>query len=183
MKGYDTPSPGPGAEDIELSHRMSAYGCKMEFSPDATVYDSAPDTLEQYVKQGYKFALLRVLTVAKSSWNALKNRHTPQLMKLRLLFAAIPPCIAVMDFAPRPAVPSSIFIAATFFIGTLPSPSRGCVQRPVVGDSFFSTTLLEGLCTAVGCVGGSASCIPQTGRVPCQVNSLNGTGIRFAFPA
>ena len=88
MTGYDTSFPVACAEDIELSYRMSARGWKMKFVPAAIVYHTHPDTLWRYLKKKYKFAFWRVLAVRKNPSKAVKDSHTPQLMKLQLLFAA-----------------------------------------------------------------------------------------------
>jgi glycosyltransferase involved in cell wall biosynthesis len=140
MNGYDTSFPVPCAEDIELSYRMSARGWKMEFVPHAIVYHTHPDTLARYLKKKYKFALWRVLAVRKNPSKALKDSHTPQLMKLQLLLAPALICTAVIDLAMRPAVPSSIFVAAMFLVSTLPFAVRAIAKDPVVG--FLSPALL-----------------------------------------
>jgi GT2 family glycosyltransferase len=133
MKGYDTSFPVPSAEDIELSYRMSACGWKMEFIPHAIVYHTHPDTLARYLKKKYKFALWRVLAVAKNPSKVFKDSHTPQLMKLQLLFAPALLCTGVMDLATRPAIPSSLFVAAIFFVSTLPFAFRAIAKDPVIG--------------------------------------------------
>jgi len=86
MAGYDTSFPLACAEDIELSYRMSARGWKMKFAPTALVYHTHPDTLSKYLKKKYKFAFWRILAVRKNRSKAVKDSHTPQLMKLQLLF-------------------------------------------------------------------------------------------------
>ena len=87
MTGYDTSFPVACAEDIELSYRMSARGWKMKFAPQAMVYHTHPDTLSKYLKKKYKFAFWRVLAVRKNPGKGIKDSHTPQIMKLQLLFA------------------------------------------------------------------------------------------------
>src|ERR1700678_1443240 len=86
MNGYDTSFPLACAEDVELSYRMSARGWKMKFAPRAMVYHTHPDTLSWYLKKKYKFAFWRVLAVRKNPGKAMKDSHTPQLMKVQLLF-------------------------------------------------------------------------------------------------
>ena len=87
MTGYDTSFPVACAEDIELSYRMSARGWKMKFVPAAIVYHTHPDTFARYLKKKYKFAFWRVLAVRKNPSKGVKDSHTPQIMKLQLLFA------------------------------------------------------------------------------------------------
>jgi GT2 family glycosyltransferase len=154
MKGYDTSFPVPCAEDIELSYRMSARGWKMKFIPHAIVYHTHPDTLARYLKKKYKFALWRVLAVRKNPSKALKDSHTPQLMKLQLAFAPSLLCTAVIDVAMRPAVPSSIFVAAMFFVSTLPFAVRAIIKDPAVGLLSPALLSLRACAQVVGLLAG-----------------------------
>jgi GT2 family glycosyltransferase len=133
MAGYDTSFPVACAEDIELSYRMSARGWKMKFAPAAIVCHTHPDTLTQYLKKKYKFAYWRVLAVRKNPSKAVKDSHTPQLMKLQLLFAPALLAAAVFDLAARPPVPSTLIVLATFLLSTLPFVLRAIGKDPVVG--------------------------------------------------
>ena len=132
MGGYDTSFPVACAEDIELSYRMSARGWKMKFAPAAIVYHTHPDTLSHYLKKKYKFAFWRVLAVRKNPGKGLKDSHTPQLMKLQLLFAPTLLFALTLDLALRPAVPLSALVPAAFLVSTLPFVLRALVKDPVV---------------------------------------------------
>ena len=133
MAGYDTSFPVACAEDIELSYRMSACGWKMMFAPTAIVYHTHPDTLSWYLKKKYKFAFWRVLAVRKNPSKAVKDSHTPQLMKLQLLFAPALLLAMAFDLAIRPAVPASVLVLAAFLVSTLPFAVRAIAKDPVVG--------------------------------------------------
>ncbi len=124
MTGYDTSFPVACAEDIELSYRMSARGWKMKFAPEAIVYHTHPDTLSRYLKKKYKFAFWRVLAVRKNPSKAVKDSHTPQLMKLQLLFAPALLLAVAFDLVVRPAVPASLLVLAAFLLSTLPFALR-----------------------------------------------------------
>ena len=102
MNGYDTSFPIACAEDIELSYRMSARGWKMKFAPDAIVYHTHPNTFSAYLRKKYKFAFWRVLAVRKNPSKAVKDSHTPQLMKLQLLFAPALLLALIFDFIVHP---------------------------------------------------------------------------------
>jgi cellulose synthase/poly-beta-1,6-N-acetylglucosamine synthase-like glycosyltransferase len=133
MTGYDTSFPVACAEDIELSYRMSARGWKMKFVPAAIVYHTHPDTLSRYLKKKYKFAFWRMLAVRKNPNKGLKDSHTPQLMKLQLLF---PPTLLIavaLDLTIRPSLPSSALVLAAFLVSTLPFTSRAMAKDPIVG--------------------------------------------------
>ncbi len=133
MSGYDTSFPVACAEDIELSYRMSARGWKMKFAPTAIVYHTHPDTLWRYLKKKYKFAFWRVLAVRKNPSKAVKDSHTPQLMKFQLLFAPALLLAAAFDLAVRPRVPVSVLVLAAFLVSTLPFAVRAIRKDPIVG--------------------------------------------------
>lgn len=124
VKGYDTAFPLACAEDIELSYRMSALGWKMTFAPAAIVYHTHPDTLSCYLKKKYKFAFWRVLALRKNPSKAVKDSHTPQLMKLQLLFAPALLLALALDLGFRPAVSVSGLVLFAFFVSTLPFALR-----------------------------------------------------------
>jgi len=133
MAGYDTSFPVACAEDVELSYRMSAEGWKMKFAPAAIVYHTHPDTLMQYLKKKYKFAYWRVLAVRKNPSKAVKDSHTPQLMKLQLLFAPALLAAAAFDLAARPVFPLSLLVLVAFLLSTLPFVLRAIGKDPIVG--------------------------------------------------
>jgi GT2 family glycosyltransferase len=133
MTGYDTSFPVACAEDVELSYRMSARGWLMKFAPAAIVYHTHPDSFWSYLKKKYKFAFWRVLAVRKNPSKGVKDSHTPQIMKLQLLFAPVLLLAVVFDLAVRPAVPLSAFVVAAFFLSTLPFALRAIAKDPIVG--------------------------------------------------
>jgi cellulose synthase/poly-beta-1,6-N-acetylglucosamine synthase-like glycosyltransferase len=162
MSGYDNSFPVACAEDIELSYRMSARGWKMKFVPSAIVYHTHPDTLSRYLKKKYKFAFWRMLALRKNPNKALKDSHTPQVMKLQLLFA--PALLAALgcDLVIRPKVPASLIMCAVFLVSTIPFTWRAIRKDPTVG--LFSPFLLAARAGAqlLGVVAGlnSARAVP-----------------------
>jgi GT2 family glycosyltransferase len=133
MTGYDTSFPVACAEDIELSYRMSARGWKMVFVPKAIVYHTHPATFSNYLKKKYKFAFWRMLAVRKNPSKGVKDSHTPQTMKLQLLFAPALLTAIVFDLAVRPRVPASAIVLGGFLLSTLPFALRAIKKDPVVG--------------------------------------------------
>ncbi len=133
INGYDTSFPVACAEDVELSYRMSARGWTMKFVPMAIVYHTHPDTLWRYLNKKYKFAFWRVLAVRKNPKKAMKDSHTPQLMKLQLLFAPMLLLAVFVDLVVRPKVSASLVVCAAFLVSTLPFVWRAVPKDPVVG--------------------------------------------------
>ena len=171
MSGYDTSFPVACAEDIELSYRMSARGWKMKFAPDAVVYHTHPDTLRQYLKKKYKFAFWRVLAVRKNPSKAVKDSHTPQLMKLQLLL--LPAIIAglIVDIIARPGVPVTGLVLAVFLGSTIPFCAGRGAERRRCWTNFSCDTGDAGVCADDGSSGGGDSRTPKTARLfSCQIS-------------
>jgi len=133
MTGYDTSFPVACAEDVELSYRMSARGWKMKFVPAAIVYHTHPGTFSSYLKKKYKFAFWRVLAVRKNPGKGVKDSHTPQIMKLQLLFAPALLLAVVFDLTLRPTVSGVLLVLAGFLLSTLPFALRAIKKDPIVG--------------------------------------------------
>jgi len=132
MGGYDTQFPVACAEDVELSYRMSARGWRMKFAPGAIVYHQHPDSLSRYMKKKFKFAFWRVLAVRKNPSKAVKDSHTPQLMKLQLLFGPAALAGVGLDIYFRPPVPISAIALGLFLISTIPFTLRNATRDPAV---------------------------------------------------
>ena len=133
MGGYDTEFPVACAEDIELSYRMSARGWKMRFVPKAIVYHQHPDSLVRYLKKKFKFAFWRVLAVRKNPRKAVKDSHTPQLMKFQLLFGPAVIAGLGLDVYFKPQIPVSVIAVGAFLISTIPFTLRIAARDPAVG--------------------------------------------------
>ena len=133
LGGFDSSFPVACAEDADFSYRMSARGWKMKFAPQAIVGHSHPNTLSQYLKKKYKFAFWRMMAVRKNPQKAVKDSHTPQLMKLQLLFLPALLLAISVDFIRPSAMHTSLFVLAAFFCSTLPFAMRALVKDPLVG--------------------------------------------------
>ena len=168
LAGYDTSFPVACAEDVELSYRMSAHGWKMKFAPKAIVYHTHPDTLARYLQKKFKFAFWRVLAVRKNPSKAVKDSHTPQLMKVQLLFAPALLAALAFDLAVRLPVPASVLVLAAFLLSTIPFALRAVAKDPVVG--LFSPALLAARSCAqvLGVTAGLIYARRRPARVPSK---------------
>lgn len=133
LKGYDMTFPLACAEDIELSYRMSERGWKMVFVPTAIVYHTHPDTLWRYLQKKYKFAYWRMLALRKNPKKTLKDSHTPQIMKLQLLFGPALLVGACCDLTLRTEIPTSLVVCVIFLVSTLPFMGRVIQKDVIVG--------------------------------------------------
>jgi cellulose synthase/poly-beta-1,6-N-acetylglucosamine synthase-like glycosyltransferase len=133
MDGYDTTFPVACAEDAELSYRISERGWKMKFVPDAVVYHTHPNSFAQYLKKKYKFAFWRVLALRKNPGKAVRDSHTPQIMKLQLLLAPMLAIAASIDLTAKPTVSAVAAIALLFLFTTIPFTLRAISKDWRVG--------------------------------------------------
>lgn len=140
MNGYDTSFPVACAEDAELSYRMSARGWKMKFVPSAVVYHTHPETLWVYLRKKYKFAFWRMLALRKNPSKTLKDSHTPQLMKLQLLFAPAMLLAISRDTFAGARSSSSALVLGAFIVSALPFACRAFRKDQAV--SILSPSLL-----------------------------------------
>jgi GT2 family glycosyltransferase len=168
MNGYDTSFPVACAEDIELSYRMSNAGWKMKFAPGAVVYHTHPDTLRAYLAKKYKFAFWRVMVVRKNPRKGIKDSHTPQLMKLQLLFAPALLADSLVDLATRPKFPVSILIVGLFLLSTLPFAIRAFTKDPVVGLLSPVLLALRACAQLVGVSGGLVHTLVSPTKIPSK---------------
>jgi GT2 family glycosyltransferase len=168
MNGYDTSFPLACAEDVELSYRMSARGWKMKFVADAIVYHTHPDKLWWYLKKKYKFAYWRVLAVRKNPGKAIKDSHTPQLMKIQLLFAPALLLATVLDFTVRTPMSASLVCVGLFLASTLPFALRAMRKAPAV--ALISPALLAARSCAqlLGVIGGLIYALRGTAKSPSK---------------
>ena len=105
----------------------------MRFAPDAIVYHQHPDSLPGYLRKKFKFAFWRVLAVRKNPRKAAKDSHTPQLMKLQLLFGPAFVVGLASDILFRPRIPLSATVLAAFLLTTVPFALRSGAKDPAVG--------------------------------------------------
>jgi cellulose synthase/poly-beta-1,6-N-acetylglucosamine synthase-like glycosyltransferase len=154
MGGYDTSFPVACAEDIELSYRMSARGWKMVFVPAAVVYHTHPDSLWAYLKKKYKFAFWRMLAVRKNPAKAVKDSHTPQIMKLQLLFLPLLVVSLWIDLVRHRSAYLPGFVIVAFLFSTIPFTFRAIQRDPVVGPLTPLILALRACAQLIGVVSG-----------------------------
>ncbi|HDS09526.1 MAG TPA: glycosyltransferase [Firmicutes bacterium] len=73
-------------EDIALSYYLSERGYKMVFTTKAVVYHIHPDTVKKYLSRKFKTAFWRILLYRKFPDRILRDTHTPQYLKIQIIF-------------------------------------------------------------------------------------------------
>jgi hypothetical protein len=143
----------------------------MVFTPLAAVYHRHPDNLKGYLSKKYKFAYWRMLAVRKNPDKLFKDSHTPQLMKLQVLF---PPAIigsgflAVID---RNFLYVAAFLASVFFLSTIPFQIKAFRKDAVVGILSAPLLFLRALFQFLGVAGGISYAYLERARADSGGNS------------
>jgi glycosyltransferase involved in cell wall biosynthesis len=84
--GYDTVFRTASVEDQELSFRLAESGCKMIFNPEARVYHRHVSSVRAYFRKKFKIAFWKVLVVKNHPRKIIRDSHTPQTLKLQIIF-------------------------------------------------------------------------------------------------
>jgi hypothetical protein len=105
----------------------------MVFVPTAAVYHQHADSLLRYLKKKFKFAFWRVLAVSKNPTKAVKDSHTPQLMKIQVLFVPLVVLAGFCDVFRRSVVPFSAIACLIFVLSTLPFSLRALRKDRLIG--------------------------------------------------
>lgn len=168
MNGYDTNFPVACAEDAELSYRMSARGWKMLFVPSAIVYHTHPDTLGAYLKKKYKFAFWRMLAVRKNPSKTMKDSHTPQLMKLQLLFSPAMLLAVAHDMLLHSGLPWSALVLGGFLVSTLPFAWRAFRKDPLIGGGSPLLLAARSCAQLLGVTGGVIYAFCKPVKIPAK---------------
>ena len=95
-RGFDVRYPNASVEDQEFSFRLAERGYKMVFNPAAVVYHQHPETLAAYLKRKFNIGYWKVMVLQRHPQKAVRDSHTPQILKLQMgLAAALIPLVAL----------------------------------------------------------------------------------------
>jgi cellulose synthase/poly-beta-1,6-N-acetylglucosamine synthase-like glycosyltransferase len=76
-------------EDQELSFRLAAAGCRMVFQPEAVVYHMHADSVLAYARKKFFIGYWKAKVVGRHPTVAVKDSHTPQVIKLQMLLVLV----------------------------------------------------------------------------------------------
>ena len=173
LKGYDTSFPVACAEDAELSYRMSSLGWKMRFAPEAIVYHQHPDSVRSFLRKKFKFAFWRVLAVKKNPSKAIRDTHTPQMMKLQPLFLPALTAALLVDCWRPGRVPLSALMLSLFLLTTLPFTCRAVKKDPLAGICSPVLLALRSCAQFLGVAGGVIKTNFKRQRLPAPSEIAN----------
>jgi len=108
--------------------------------------------------------------VWKNPSKAVNDSHTPQLMKLQLLFAPILLPAVAYDLIAHPVMPASPWVLAAFALSTLPFALRVVAKDPLLG--LLSPVLLAARACAqgLGVIAGAIGTRRNPVRAPARLH-------------
>ena len=106
--------------------------------------------------------------VRKNPGKGIKDSHTPQLMKLQLLFAPALLAGLLLDLAIRPNFLVSILVVGLFLLSTLPFAIRAFTKDPVVGLLSPVLLALRSCAQLVGVSGGLVHTLVSPTKIPSK---------------
>jgi hypothetical protein len=106
--------------------------------------------------------------VQKNPGKGIKDSHTPQLMKLQLLFAPALLFAILLDALEKPNVPVSVLVIGLFFLSTLPFALRAFSKDAVIGLLSPAFLALRACAQLVGVIGGLAHALLSPTKIPSK---------------
>ncbi|RME43468.1 MAG: glycosyltransferase [Chloroflexi bacterium] len=103
-----------GAEDVELSFRLSELGHRLRYVPDAVVYHAHPTSLRAYAWRKRHYAFWRAEVYRRHKGKIIADSRTPQTQKLQIITLGL---VAVLLFGALlwPALWSLVLLLAVFY--------------------------------------------------------------------
>ncbi|MBP6015965.1 MAG: glycosyltransferase [Candidatus Promineofilum sp.] len=118
-------------EDQELSFRLAAHGYKMVFQPTAIVDHLHSATLGDYLRKKRTIGYWKALVVSRYPDRAIRDSHTPQIMKVQMLLSLLLVVSTLLGTAGLIIGPGRWELSAALFL----------VPAATVGLLFLATTL------------------------------------------
>ena len=100
--GFDAHFPFASVEDQELSFRLAEAGHLMVFVPQGIVYHHHPESWLRYAQRKYKIGYWKTLVLHLHPNKVWRDTHTPGVLKLQLLLAAVSAPVAMASIFIRP---------------------------------------------------------------------------------
>jgi glycosyltransferase involved in cell wall biosynthesis len=138
-------------EDQELSFRLAALGYEMIFQPAAVVYHQHSNTLVRYCRKKFMIGYWKAQVVRRYPQRALKDSHTPQVLKLQMLLLALATAAALLlPFNFGWAFLSLAGLLSLFLLTTLPFLGKVYAKDGVVATVAPLLLALRAVSLSVG---------------------------------
>jgi cellulose synthase/poly-beta-1,6-N-acetylglucosamine synthase-like glycosyltransferase len=118
--GFDVSFPTASVEDQEFSFRLAKRGHRLVFAPEALVYHQHNTTLARYFRRKYYIGHWKMHLLKRHPDKALRDSHTPQLVKAQIVLLAAALISLLGVFWPPLGLPIAIGLWLAFGLSMLP---------------------------------------------------------------
>lgn len=137
-------------EDQELSFRLAARGYQMVFQPDAVVYHRHSASLAAYVRKKIMIGYWKVQIIRRFPARAVKDSHTPQVLKLQMLLTAALLMAGAGSLLFAPLFIVALLAGGLFLVSTVPFVYKAWRKDPLVAVAAPPLLLARALALGVG---------------------------------
>jgi cellulose synthase/poly-beta-1,6-N-acetylglucosamine synthase-like glycosyltransferase len=131
--GFDTTL--SEAEDVELSFRLAERGYRMVLTRDAITLHNHPESLGEFLRRKYRYAIWRALVYARFPRKAARDTRTPPSQKFQVALAFLLALSMMVAMFWTNALWIALALIGLFFASTIPfavycwraSPLLACV--------------------------------------------------------
>ncbi|MCX7682591.1 MAG: glycosyltransferase [Anaerolineae bacterium] len=118
--GFDTTFPTASVEDQEFSFRLAEAGYRLVFVPEAAVYHVHDRTVGEYFRRKFWIGYWKVRVMLGHPHKLLRDSHTPQVLKLQIVLAALGALLFMAGFLELRFVLLGLGAWAALIISSLP---------------------------------------------------------------
>jgi glycosyltransferase involved in cell wall biosynthesis len=131
--GYHRRFRTASVEDQEFSFRLARRGYKMLFVPEAKVWHSHVDSALGYMRKKIKIGYWKVLALKRNPGKTTGDSHTPQTLKMQILFSALLLPSFALPQIPQTGISWPLAVVILFFLTTIPLTARALRKDFTVG--------------------------------------------------
>jgi cellulose synthase/poly-beta-1,6-N-acetylglucosamine synthase-like glycosyltransferase len=164
--GFETIFPVASVEDQELSFRLARRGHRMIFVPEAHVYHwGHARTVGAYWRKKFRIGYWKVLVHKRHPDKLWRDSHTPQVLKVQILLAALGLLCLLGSLFWRPLAWGAGIAALFFLLTTLPFVHKAWARDPWVALVSPVLLLVRALALGTGFLVGLLVHLPARGLV------------------
>lgn len=165
-------------EDQELSFRLAARGYQMIFQPTAVVYHLHSNSVSAYFRKKFMIGYWKAQVVRRFPDRAIKDSHTPQVLKLQLLLvaSALAATAASFLFPWLALVVAGVLLA--FLASTVPFVRKAWPKDHIVTLASPFLLLIRALALGMGYAWGTVKPQPGISGEKDTIGGLNYVGKR-----
>ena len=142
------------AEDTDLSFRLAERGCMLVLARDAVVYHTHPESLAEYLRRKYRYAVWRAAVYARHPRKAASDTRTPPSQKLQVAIAAVLPLALIGALVWHSLAWLVAALLVGFVVTTLPFAARCWRASPLIGLVAPGTLWLAAYAGGAGALAG-----------------------------